>query len=211
MRPVLSRRLVPAAAASGVAVVPALVAALVAGAVPVPGGGDGPTVHAVVTTGPLGYVGNPADPFPPLDGAHPVTRPLGVVDVRPAVSRGHAPGPDVSDTALPARVLAAYRSAARSLGRTDPACELDWTLLAGIGKVESGHAYGGAVDRAGDTLVPILGPALDGSNPAMGLLTCRSPSPSTTPLAGVPMSIPIRSRASTGKATTTSAARTPIA
>jgi hypothetical protein len=146
-----------------VAVVPALVAALVAGAVPVPGGGDGPTVHAVVTTGPLGYVGNPADPFPPLDGAHPVTRPLGVVDVRPAVSRGHAPGPDVSDTALPARVLAAYRSAARSLGRTDPACELDWTLLAGIGKVESGHAYGGAVDRAGDTLVPILGPALDGS------------------------------------------------
>ena len=70
------------------------------------------TVHAVVTTGPLGYVGNQADPFRALDGAHPVTRPLGVVDVRPAVSRRRAPGPDVSDTALPARVLAAYRSAA---------------------------------------------------------------------------------------------------
>jgi hypothetical protein len=152
-----------AAAAASSAVVPVLVAALATGGWPAPAGGESPTVRAVVTNGPLGYVEEADEPFDALDGAHPVTRVAGPgVAVRPAVARQGPPGPDVSDTALPARVLAAYKDAATSLADSDPGCRLTWPLLAGIGKVESGHAYGGAVDRTGDTLVPILGPVLDG-------------------------------------------------
>jgi hypothetical protein len=38
-------------------------------------------------------------------------------------------------------------------------------LLAGIGRIESGHAGGGAVDARGTAVVPIYGPALDGTLP----------------------------------------------
>ncbi|WP_314172828.1 lytic transglycosylase domain-containing protein [Streptomyces winkii] len=68
-----------------------------------------------------------------------------------------------SESGIPASVLAAYKKAARSLGASDPACGLRWELLAAIGKVESGQARGGAVDKAGTTLKPILGPVLNGS------------------------------------------------
>jgi membrane-bound lytic murein transglycosylase B len=37
--------------------------------------------------------------------------------------------------------------------------------LAGIGRIESGHAGGGAVDARGTAVVPIYGPALDGTLP----------------------------------------------
>jgi membrane-bound lytic murein transglycosylase B len=103
-----------------------------------------------------------------LDGAHPpVSTALQVED---AVSRDGSGGGDsrgvpirVSGTALPARVLIAYRHAADALRRSDPGCHLHWSLVAAIGKVESGHAYGGALDRSGRTLSPILGPVLDGA------------------------------------------------
>ncbi len=63
---------------------------------------------------------------------------------------------------IPATVLRAYRAAETSVARTDPGCRLPWELLAAIGKVESGQARGGAVDRDGTTLGRITGPALDG-------------------------------------------------
>ncbi|MER6528016.1 lytic transglycosylase domain-containing protein [Streptomyces sp. NPDC001508] len=66
------------------------------------------------------------------------------------------------ESGIPATVLRAYRAAERAVARTDPGCRLPWELLAAIGKVESGHARGGAVDRAGTTLGRITGPALDG-------------------------------------------------
>ncbi|MYQ50380.1 MULTISPECIES: lytic murein transglycosylase [unclassified Streptomyces] len=68
-----------------------------------------------------------------------------------------------AEAGIPSTVLAAYRSARTSLGRTDPGCRLPWQLLAAIGKVESGHAAGGRVDARGTTLTPILGPVLDGA------------------------------------------------
>lgn len=64
---------------------------------------------------------------------------------------------------IPATVLDAYRRAAAAQAQSDPACRVDWTLLAGIGKVESNHARGGDVAANGDVLHPILGPVLDGS------------------------------------------------
>ncbi|MGW1378088.1 lytic transglycosylase [Streptomyces sp. NPDC002446] len=63
---------------------------------------------------------------------------------------------------IPATVLAAYQKAESWIGASDPGCRLPWQLLAGIGKVESGQARGGAVDAEGTTLQPILGPQLNG-------------------------------------------------
>ncbi|SIR81664.1 lytic murein transglycosylase [Williamsia sterculiae] len=64
---------------------------------------------------------------------------------------------------IPGIVLQAYKLAADRVGAEDPACKLPWFLLAGIGRIESGHADNGAVDAAGTTLQPILGPVLNGT------------------------------------------------
>lgn len=66
---------------------------------------------------------------------------------------------------IPEPVLAAYRNAELILARSQPDCGLTWNLLAGIGRIESGHARSGDVDAQGRTNSPILGPALDGTLP----------------------------------------------
>ena len=60
-------------------------------------------------------------------------------------------------------MLAAYKAAAAA---ANPSCHLPWTLIAGIGRVESGNAAGGRVDVAGTTHGRILGPRLDGATAA---------------------------------------------
>ncbi|MZD06672.1 hypothetical protein GTW43_16430 [Streptomyces sp. SID5785] len=72
-----------------------------------------------------------------------------------------------AEAGIPASVLAAYRRAEKTLGRTDPGCRLPWQLLAGIGKVESGQARGGDVDAHGTTRHRITGPALNGDGFAL--------------------------------------------
>ncbi|MFI8964669.1 lytic transglycosylase domain-containing protein [Streptomyces sp. NPDC053493] len=67
-----------------------------------------------------------------------------------------------AEAGIPATVLAAYKRAEQSIRSTDPGCNLPWQLLAGIGKVESGQANGGAVDANGTTTTAILGPVLNG-------------------------------------------------
>jgi hypothetical protein len=64
---------------------------------------------------------------------------------------------------IPGVVLDAYQFAQRSLSALRPGCHLSWSVLAGIGRIESGHASDGRVDAFGNTLGPILGPRLDGS------------------------------------------------
>ncbi|MFC4497355.1 lytic murein transglycosylase [Streptomyces ovatisporus] len=82
----------------------------------------------------------------------------------PAPPKSHgAPDAVGSHSGIPATVLAAYKKAERALASTDRGCGLRWELLAAIGKVESGQARGGAVDKEGTTLKPILGPVLNGS------------------------------------------------
>ncbi|MBF6454584.1 lytic transglycosylase domain-containing protein [Nocardia cyriacigeorgica] len=66
---------------------------------------------------------------------------------------------------IPEVVLAAYRNAELAFASSAPGCGLSWHLLAGIGRIESGHAAGGRVDDAGTTVQPIFGPALDGTLP----------------------------------------------
>ncbi|MFI1416617.1 lytic murein transglycosylase [Streptomyces sp. NPDC020731] len=102
-----------------------------------------------------------AETAPPGDGSYhtelpPLTTP-DVVSAAPALVRDLR-----SQSGIPATVLRAYRAAETSVGRTDPGCRLPWELLAAIGKVESGQARGGAVDRNGTTRGRITGPPLDG-------------------------------------------------
>jgi membrane-bound lytic murein transglycosylase B len=74
------------------------------------------------------------------------------------------------DQAIPALALRAYREAAAWAAGFDPGCRLPWTVLAGIGRIESNHGlFGGATTRfsAAGTVSPrITGPPLDGNGVA---------------------------------------------
>ena len=66
---------------------------------------------------------------------------------------------------VPAVALAAYRKAEQTMAVASPGCGVSWNLLAGIGRIESSHANGGATDERGTAARPIYGPTLDGSLP----------------------------------------------
>ncbi|HET8929600.1 MAG TPA: lytic murein transglycosylase [Acidimicrobiales bacterium] len=72
----------------------------------------------------------------------------------------------VDGTDLPLVALDAYVHADRIARLTTPGCHLHWSLLAGIGKIESGQGtHGGASVRQDGTLTrPIIGIPLDGNN-----------------------------------------------
>jgi len=71
--------------------------------------------------------------------------------------------PTVFTGDIPATVLDAYRHARDLINTAQPGCHLPLELLEAIGRVETGHARGGQVDKFGTTLTPILGPVLDGN------------------------------------------------
>jgi hypothetical protein len=75
---------------------------------------------------------------------------------------------------IPAIALSAYRNAETMMARAYPACGISWNLLAGIGRIESMHANGGATDAHGNPLNPIYGPALDGSLPGNEIIVAGS-------------------------------------
>jgi len=66
---------------------------------------------------------------------------------------------------IPAVALSAYRKAEQTMAVAAPGCGISWNLLAGIGRIESSHANGGATDAGGTAVRPIYGPALDGTLP----------------------------------------------
>jgi membrane-bound lytic murein transglycosylase B len=66
---------------------------------------------------------------------------------------------------IPSMALGAYRNAEQKMTASNPDCGISWNLLAGIGRIESGHANGGATDARGTAVKPIYGPELDGSLP----------------------------------------------
>jgi membrane-bound lytic murein transglycosylase B len=66
---------------------------------------------------------------------------------------------------IPAMALSAYRNAERMMAGAYPGCGISWNLLAGIGRIESMHANGGATDSRGTAVRPIYGPTLDGTLP----------------------------------------------
>ncbi len=72
---------------------------------------------------------------------------------------------------LPSAAMRAYKSAAASLASSDPSCRIPWTLLAGIGRVESDHGrYGGSVLGSDGVSRPaILGVPLNGVGPVAAI------------------------------------------
>jgi membrane-bound lytic murein transglycosylase B len=71
-----------------------------------------------------------------------------------------------SATGIPARAVRAYGDATLELAAEDPSCHLGWPTLAGIGWIESGHGTHGHATLGADGVpsIPIVGPALDGTN-----------------------------------------------
>ncbi len=72
---------------------------------------------------------------------------------------------------VPSAALRAYQHAADEVDRVRPSCQMPWTLLAGIGRVESDHGrYGGS--QLGTDGLPrpaIVGIALDGQGPVAAI------------------------------------------
>jgi len=69
-------------------------------------------------------------------------------------------------TQMDPRALQAYATAELAQSRDEPGCHLSWNTLAAIGWIEAGdgtHA-GAYLQEDGRTTLPILGPALDGTN-----------------------------------------------
>ncbi|MFX0539067.1 lytic transglycosylase domain-containing protein [Ornithinimicrobium sp. Y1847] len=76
-----------------------------------------------------------------------------------ALVRGTGGGEEIRE-----QMIDAYQGAIEQLPEHAPGCEgLTWEVLAGIGRVESHHARGSAIDAFGNTNPRILGPRLDGS------------------------------------------------
>ncbi|HEU0190818.1 MAG TPA: lytic murein transglycosylase, partial [Mycobacterium sp.] len=75
---------------------------------------------------------------------------------------------------IPTMALSAYRNAERKMSVETPNCGVSWNLLAGIGRIESLHANGGATDARGTAIQPILGPVLDGTLPGNEIIVASS-------------------------------------
>ncbi len=71
------------------------------------------------------------------------------------------------DNDVPEAALRAYRRAEKVMATADPDCDISWTFLAAIGRVESDHGrYGGAQLSSDAVSRPkIIGPRLDGAGP----------------------------------------------
>src|SRR3954447_5875909 len=89
-------------------------------------------------------------------------------ELAPGVPNGNAQQviKSASTNGIPSAALAAYQRAAQVLGNADPSCNLQWPLVAAIGRVESDHGrYGGNVlTSKGISRPGIYGPALNGQN-----------------------------------------------
>ncbi|NLG48365.1 lytic murein transglycosylase [Gordonia sp. (in: high G+C Gram-positive bacteria)] len=78
-----------------------------------------------------------------------------------------APAPKLPESVLSGTIpkvnFEAYKAAQDTMAKSAAACHIDWTLIAGIGRVESHHANLGDADDNGQLRSPIYGPTLDGS------------------------------------------------
>ena len=149
-----------------VVIIPLVLAGAVGGAPPLLHGKSPiPSVHAVVT--PVAAV---SPSVPDLSGPVVIAIERAPTAFHVAAGSVSAPPPPMivnspGALGIPTLALAAYRNAEQKMAVEAPGCGVSWNLLAGIGRIESGHAGGGAVDARGTAVVPIYGPALDGTLP----------------------------------------------
>ncbi|MFC4605659.1 lytic transglycosylase domain-containing protein [Rhodococcus kronopolitis] len=136
---------------------------------PLPAGAP-PTGPDAVPTGTVGLVG--AAPRPVRTPRAYTPPPPVVFELPPAVAEKLTQAPvSLSALGIPELVLGAYRAAEATMSDEAPGCGVSWHLLAGIGRIESGHAGGGRTDAAGTTVTRILGPTLDGTLAGNNVIT----------------------------------------
>jgi membrane-bound lytic murein transglycosylase B len=150
----------------GVIVIVALVCAGAVGAAAPPFHTSTPTVRDTGITPVAAVTQVSGDPSGPLVVS--LVRPLKAFHI--AAATVSAPPPTVvvnspGALGIPSMALSAYRNAERIMANADPNCGISWNLLAGIGRIESMHANGGATDARGTAVRPIYGPTLDGTLP----------------------------------------------
>ena len=89
-------------------------------------------------------------------------------EIAPGVPAGAANSviSSASTNGIPSAALAAYQRAAEVINSADPTCNVNWELIAAIGRVESDHGrYGGnTLNTDGKSVPGIYGIPLDGSN-----------------------------------------------
>ena len=144
----------------GAAVITPLVLALAVGAAP-PSHRNSMSDNGIT---PLAAVANTDDTSSTTIVA--ATRPLPFFRI--AMANVSAPPPAVvvnspGSLRIPMIALNAYQNAERMMAAAYPGCGIAWNLLAGIGRIESLHANGGATDARGTAVNPIYGPTLDGT------------------------------------------------
>ncbi len=162
--------------ALGVAVLSPLVLAAAVGAAG-PSTPVSPDTGKVVEISPLAAVA----PTRPVDMSGPTVVAVAKAPdtFRVAAAAASAPPPAAIVSApgalrIPAIALSAYRNAEATMARAQPGCGISWNLLAGIGRIESGHANNGATDSRGTAVSPIYGPALDGTLPGNEVIVSAS-------------------------------------
>ena len=84
----------------------------------------------------------------------------------PAAYAARSSVPDAAGGGIPARALEAYKRGAALVDAADPACRIDWALVAAIGKIESDHGRyaGNGLDESGTVRPGIFGLPLNGNN-----------------------------------------------
>jgi len=152
--------------AFGVAMIACLIFAGVVGAAAPPFPGPRSTLRDAAITPVAAVTPASTDPTGPLVIAvqHPKTGfhiAAAMASAPPPMAIVNSPGA----LGIPTMALSAYRNAERMMATADPGCGISWNLLAGIGRIESMHANGGATDTHGTATRPIYGPALDGTLP----------------------------------------------
>jgi membrane-bound lytic murein transglycosylase B len=121
-----------------------------------------PTVRAFTLLEPVPDAG--AADVPGADGSDTSTDGNQPATTRPADLRGWAT-PIATKLSIPVPAMQAYGYAELSMAVTEPNCQLRWTTLAGIGKIESNHGqHNAALAPNGDARPPILGDPLDGQH-----------------------------------------------
>lgn len=93
--------------------------------------------------------------------------PLAPVQTTPPLPASMAEGA----LGIPSVSVAAYQNAERILAVENPTCNMQWTLMAGIGRVESGHAHDGKdADASGNLFEPVIGLPLNSSLPGQATI-----------------------------------------
>jgi membrane-bound lytic murein transglycosylase B len=161
--------------AFGVVVIACLVFAGVVGAAAPPFPAPRSTLRDAAITPVAAVAPTSTDPSGPLVIAvqHPPTGfhvAAATVSAPPPTLMVNSPGA----LGIPKVALSAYRNAERIMAGADPGCGISWNLLAGIGRIESMHANGGATDARGTAIQPIFGPALDGTLPGNEIIVQSS-------------------------------------